>query len=145
MNTKAIIVLVGAVLVVGTVLWVGMEPISSFFAKQETVNPGDKVITARIGETKTEYGITLGPLQVLEDSRCPTDVQCIQAGTVRVLVSVTQGADQSAQELQLGTPFILVGGAVTLTKVTPEPRSQTPISPSDYTFTFTVNSATDTE
>ena len=36
-------------------------------------------------------GVHLTPLEVVSDSRCPIDVQCIQAGTVTVRTRIEEG------------------------------------------------------
>jgi hypothetical protein len=85
-------------------------------------------------------GVSIRPVAVLEDSRCPIGVQCIQAGTVRV--SLHTSAKNSATltiEAGLNKPVTVGGDTVTLTAVTPVPTKDT-IRPSDsaYRFTFTV-------
>ena len=76
------------------------------------------------------------PLELLEDSRCPLDVQCIQAGTVRILVAV--GASPLTQTLVLGKPLTVSDAVVTLTDVSPAPYARVAISLADYRFTFSV-------
>jgi hypothetical protein len=44
-----------------------------------------EVFNLKIGEKAGNTNIVIQPTEILEDSRCPLDVQCIQAGTVRVL------------------------------------------------------------
>src|SRR5487761_2425848 len=44
--------------------------------------------TLAIGASATINGTTIGVLDLIGDSRCPVDAQCIQAGTVRVNASV---------------------------------------------------------
>src|SRR5262245_47041413 len=46
------------------------------------------LVTA-VGKGAEAFDITLVPTEVREDSRCPVDVTCIQAGTVRLLVTIT--------------------------------------------------------
>ena len=45
----------------------------------------------RLGQGTSLGGWTVTPLRVLEDSRCPGDVMCVQAGTARLLVRVQRG------------------------------------------------------
>jgi hypothetical protein len=77
---------------------------------------------------------------VLEDSRCPADVECIQAGTVRARVTLAGGLGLGEYNatLALGTPLTTEAEQVTLTAVAPERRAGAALKTSDYRFTFTV-------
>jgi hypothetical protein len=99
---------------------------------------GPVTISAKIGQTATALGVTLIPLNVLEDSRCPVDVQCIQAGTVRMQARLGAGMGTSTQEFKLGQPITTETETVTLTEVTPVKRAGTSIGTGDYVFTFEI-------
>lgn len=98
--------------------------------------PGELSSTGVMGinQTATVAGVVITPIEVLEDSRCPTDVQCIQAGTVRVKARIAQ----ETYEFTLGTAQVIGGSAITLTQVSPSPISTSTISNSAYRFTFVV-------
>jgi hypothetical protein len=88
-------------------------------------------------------------LEVLEDSRCPVDVQCIQAGTVRVKTSVTRNAsgNQYTTEFKLGQVLSVAStereiGTLLLTEVQPIKKSTVQINSSDYIFTFKMEKRT---
>lgn len=52
------------------------------------------VFVARIGETADlGHGLLVRPLEVVEDSRCPGDVDCVWAGRLRLRVAV-EGAGE---------------------------------------------------
>jgi hypothetical protein len=91
--------------------------------------------TLTIGDSQTIHGTSILLRELTEDSRCPVDVQCIQAGTVRVRASVNSGADVT---LTLGQPHTVGGAVITLTAVTPEKNSQLSIIPTQYRFTLSV-------
>ena len=98
------------------------------------------VPTARgisIGQSATIYGTTIGVLELVEDSRCPVDVQCIQAGTVRVRTSIdSYNRDFTFTLLQ---PQVVGKVTITLASVIPAQKHSTQIiGPSDYRFIFTV-------
>jgi hypothetical protein len=104
-------------------------------------NPGLK-----IGE-KYNYGeITIWPLSVEQDSRCPVDVVCIQAGTVVLKVAVTFG-DPSANAIGNNEVHLVTLGEVTkihgvnvlLTSVNPPANSMIKLTENDYSFTFDVS------
>ena len=91
-------------------------------------------VSARLGGSVAALGTTIEPLSVVEDSRCPQGVQCIQAGTVRVRVRVA-GMEQV---LPLGGSVTTSGATVTLIAVTPYPQAGSAVSEADYAFAFSV-------
>jgi hypothetical protein len=95
-----------------------------------------ETITLKIGERGEVLGIFVTPLSILEDSRCPIDVQCIQAGTVRVKMQVETGMGTGDLTLALGDLGTTETETITLTRVSPEPVSTDPIVPSEYRLTF---------
>ncbi len=96
------------------------------------------VTGVKIGEKYTSGSFTGTVTEVLEDSRCPKDVQCIQAGTVRVKVHATYGVLSQDVVLTLGVPYTVSGHSFTLTNVTPDKVSTQTIAPGDYRFTFSI-------
>jgi hypothetical protein len=95
-------------------------------------------VTLKLGQTATFKDISIKPLSIEEDSRCPSDVQCIQAGTVRVKVEVSAGMGTSSSILKLDQAFTTEGEAITLTSVLPGKNSKVTITPADYRLTFHV-------
>ncbi len=87
----------------------------------------------KIGDIKNFGSISIKPLSVEEDSRCPANVNCIWAGRVRVKILV----NGSESVVTLGEAFPTQNVVVTLTEVLPQKTTAT-ITPSDYRFTFTV-------
>ena len=91
------------------------------------------VVAAGIGETADlGGGLTVRPLEVLEDSRCPTNVACIWAGRLRLRAEVSGGA----QEFTLGEPLQTPKGTVTLAVVSPGAWSEWPGGKPAYRFGF---------
>lgn len=93
-------------------------------------------IRARIGEGASALGVRVVPLLVLEESRCPLDVTCIQAGTIRVRALLSSGMGEAPQEFTLDRPITTEAETVTLIQATPHPESGKTIAPSEYVFTF---------
>ncbi|HKU50026.1 MAG TPA: hypothetical protein VJP79_08755 [Nitrososphaera sp.] len=110
-----------------------------------TLVPGESVIIAG-------SGITAKLLNITEDSRCPSDVTCIWAGQVSVLVSLSQNSTS------LGNFTLTLGGVgggnnssaaaqhsvagdyvIKLTEVQPYPISTQKIEPSDYVATLVLS------
>lgn len=83
-------------------------------------------------------GVYITPIKVAYDSRCPKDVQCIQAGTVDVGVLLESGNLSQNIIITIGKSIIFAGKTVTLTNVAPNKVSTKTILESDYRFTFTV-------
>lgn len=76
----------------------------------------DGVFAASIGETADlGGGLTVRPLEVLEDSRCPANVTCVWAGRLRLRANVS-GA---SRELTLGEPLATPQGTLVLAIVKP--------------------------
>jgi len=99
--------------------------------------------TVGLGETARLGDVDVRPLAIVEDSRCPSDVQCIWAGRVRLRVAMAGVAGEPV--LVLGEAFALPGGgAIILTHVAParwhRPPSGVDVNaPPRFTFTRTGN------
>lgn len=100
------------------------------------------IADARLGEHVTLGAVRITPLRVIEDSRCPQDVQCIQAGTVSVEVQVEGGLGTSTATMLVNTPITTEAETVTLVEVTPLPEAGTATEDSSYRFTFRVEPRT---
>jgi hypothetical protein len=104
--------------------------------------------TAAIPETESTVAVLkqrimtnamhITPLEVVSDSRCPIDVQCIQAGTVTVRALVEVGANSETVVLTLNKATTFVGKRLTLVSATPAKSSKQVILPTDYKFGFEV-------
>jgi len=80
-------------------------------------------VTARLGEEVAVGDVRVRPLAVLEDSRCPIDVECVWAGRIRVRVAVS-GVGET--EMELHRPLAVPGREpLRLTAVAP-PRWHRP-------------------
>jgi hypothetical protein len=86
----------------------------------------------RLGQTETVGPVRVTPLAVLEDSRCPKDVQCIWAGRVRIAARV----NGERREMTLGEPVSAAGGQLVLTEVRPERLTDTAVPRTAYRFRF---------
>jgi hypothetical protein len=94
-------------------------------------------VTVALNEQVEAFGVLIQPTDLLEDSRCPLDVQCIQAGTVRTDVALTDRTGTHTTTFALGAvPISIETVSITLTKVEPAPQSKVSRVESDYHFTF---------
>lgn len=89
-------------------------------------------------EEGSALGVSVTPLSIEEDSRCPLDVQCIQAGTVRLRVLVRSGLGESTMPITLGSSITTEAESITLATVRPSPFSGARIDQQDYIFEFSV-------
>lgn len=125
------------------------------FADDPTVkfsaNPVTLAYPLKLSVNQTAYLATADLdfrfVNVTEDSRCPSDVQCIWAGQVSILVEYSRA---STGEHLGNLTLTLMGGAssdvlvgaegylVKLVRVDPYPVSTTQILPSDYVATLIV-------
>ena len=103
--------------------------------------------SAKIGQTTAGFSAVVTPLEVLEDSRCPQNVNCIQAGTVRLRAKLSSDLVSESEDLEeiftLNKPIQIEGeridneaDTVTLVKVEPSPKAGVSITPTDYIFYF---------
>ena len=107
------------------------------FAACPSTNASTTTTPLAIGANTTVNGTTIGVLSLVEDSRCPVDVQCIQAGTVRVRASI-DSYDKDFT-FTLGQSQVVGDAIITLTSVVPAQKySKQTVQPSDYRFTFSV-------
>ncbi len=108
----------------------------------ESLKNGETGLEAGIGKGANSLGVKITPLEVLEDSRCPLDVVCIQAGTVRVRARIENESGSVIEIFKLQSPVITEMATIEMVKVTPESRSQRVITPLDYRFLFKVSVGT---
>ena len=91
-----------------------------------------------LNESSMTGAVTVRPLTVMEDSRCPRGVQCIQAGTVKVQTQIISAMGPSVMIFELGKPITTEAEEVTLTDVSPAPQAGVTVAPKDYVFTFEI-------
>lgn len=100
---------------------------------------GPLTLEARIGQEVSGLGVRIVPVELLEDSRCPVDVVCIQAGTVRMRARLISGLGEANQEFKLNQPITTETEEVTLIQVMPQPLAGVETKDSAYVFRFEVS------
>ncbi len=113
------------------------------FGQQFTVGLKDPVQVGSIQNSgANESGAVVRVWAVTEDSRCPTDVKCIQAGTVKVAITIEFASGTStATFIQPGTSVTDSGITLTLVSVAPDKVSTHKITDDEYRFTFVATQA----
>lgn len=139
MKKQTIIIVVGIILVL--IIGIGW-----FFTHKTTFAPVDNIslpvhteelTNVQIGKTSqgnTDVSIT--PLQIIEDSRCPLGVQCVWAGRIVLKVRVAEGNAGKEYNFTEGERVITDFGEITMTKVVPVPVHNKQLKPEDYQMTF---------
>lgn len=89
----------------------------------------------------SKLGVTITPLEVMQDSRCPRGAECVWAGTVELKARLDSARESKEEVLKLGTPVAFDGKQVELTGVAPVKELDKTISPDEYRFTFSVTAS----
>ncbi|WP_395332664.1 hypothetical protein WBP06_05555 [Novosphingobium sp. BL-8H] len=97
---------------------------------------GPPLAYTRIGETVFVDGPKVTPLSLIEDSRCPQGVQCIQAGRLKLRVRVDLGSGSHKIDMTLGQPVQIADGALELRDAQPGPVAGKKPAPFAYQFGF---------
>lgn len=102
-------------------------------------------LTLGLGQSHDAGGVIVKPLAILEESRCPADVMCIQAGTIRLNVEIRRGASARTYEVGAGRPADIGGTWLRLLSACPYPLADRPSPPPPYRFTFLLSGSPETE
>jgi hypothetical protein len=116
---------------------IGIFSVTDSVRKITPAAPTSATLQVSIGQSATGLGVTLTPLEVMSDSRCPANVNCIWAGTVTVRTKVKNEVATSEATFELGKPIPLGNENIALTAVSPQ-KTQSAIATSSYVFTFEV-------
>lgn len=105
---------------------------------------GNETVTLGVNKSRKilDRKVTVKVLAVVEDSRCPQDVQCVQAGNAKVRVSIGKGNSTSRiLDLSLNgdNTAKFENWTIKLDSLTPTPKSAAPIARKEYAATFTVS------
>lgn len=108
-----------------------------------TVGTLPTTVRVRLGEEFriAEPELAVRFAEVIQDSRCPVDVTCIQAGSATLRFSLIEtNGDLNTVFLETGRPGQVSHGLTfRLVGLAPDPRSNRPINPKDYTATVEVS------
>ena len=105
---------------------------------------GESTVVLSVGQDVVVGGLTLGLVEVPEDSRCPVDVTCVWAGDVVVVVATLMDGVERVLSLHLNPrgdgvrSVTLDGYTITFETIEPEPHSGRTIPPEGYRATFQV-------
>jgi hypothetical protein len=139
---KALLILFAAIILGGT--QIANAQVDGPYDKDPTTT--GQSVTLGVNKSKKLFDrtLTVKVLAVVEDSRCPKDVNCIQAGNAKVRVSVRKGTESSRivdLDLNAGTSVTFENYKITLSALTPYPETAAPIKRNKYMATLTVSPA----
>ena len=146
MTPKQLTLLLVTLIVLGIVAVAGRALIAPPSAIQPIPSPSaapvvtvaTTTLTVSLGQKVGDSAVSITPMSVLEDSRCPLGVQCIQAGTVRVQAEVTAEGTTTEQMFVLNQAMMIGSRTIALTDVTPARNKGAAPVAADYIFTFEV-------
>ena len=117
-----------------------------FVAQTASAQDDLQKITIRVGKKQkaSRSKVTIKFLELIEDSRCPANVQCIQAGNATIKVLVSKPNSDAPVTLELNTNLGAKGGVfanyvINLVKLTPTPAANVRLNRNAYTATFTIH------
>ncbi len=90
-----------------------------------------------LGNSGKIMNVTISPQEVVSDSRCPIDVECIWAGTVEVRTILSTEVAHGELTLTLGEPQVFGDYSVILTEVLPV-KTQERIFDESYQFIYSI-------
>lgn len=95
-------------------------------------------VEAKLGVTVNPFGESVKPIELIEDSRCPEDVTCIQAGTVKVRTELIHATETSTHVFALGETVTTESQIITLIDVLPKKNTAKELSDKEYIFVFKI-------
>ncbi len=84
-------------------------------------------------------GISITPIEVVEDSRCPIGVSCIWKGVVRIKVKLQTRMINQISELSLNNSVVIADKKISLLSVNPPAIANQIINKANYNFEFSVS------
>ncbi len=95
-------------------------------------------IALTLGGSSNVGGIKITLNHIVSDSRCPVDVQCIQAGNVVANVTLQGELDTETTDISSQSPHVFGRYQVTIVDITPVRKNSTPFDSGSYRIAFSV-------
>lgn len=106
-----------------------------------TVPPANTGPTAGLGQIATVNDLRIRPIKVVEDSRCPAQVNCVSAGRLIVRARMNGPGWTQIRDFELGVFQAVDRYRVTLVAADPPKVTPGELDRRAYRFTFAVSSA----
>ena len=117
-----------------------MKAVTAMFALAlagcATIPPAEAGPTAGLGQIAAGNGLKIRPIKVIEDSRCPAEVNCVWAGRLKVRARMNGPGWTQIRDFELGVPQAVDQYRVTLIAAEPQKQAGAEIDPRAYRFTF---------
>lgn len=91
---------------------------------------------AALGQPTRAGRLVVTPMKVVEDSRCPRNVQCVWAGRVIVTTRIDGAGWQESTDMELGRAHSTHGLRIELSLVQPEKMAGERTPPESYLFGY---------
>lgn len=115
------------------------ENTSYSFRSLPPPEPEVSTTTLIVGETKQIRGISITLKSIIEDSRCPVNVQCVQAGRVIADVIVKYPNETREEFITTDSSGGSFGYFFSATDVFPTKNGTPQIKPDDYKITISIS------
>lgn len=131
---------------VATVVLAGFFIFNTFIASESQTDDSNVAlellvpteVTLPLSTERTVSTLSITPIAVLSDNRCPAGVQCATPGTIEVRFAMSEEITNGTVLLEPDEPVEFGAYSVALTAVEPA-ASQNPIPEDEYRFTVTVS------
>lgn len=100
------------------------------------VTSGSASATVGLGDRATLNGMTVTPLKLIEDSRCPINARCVWAGRLILRTMFSVGGANETRDFTLGIPQPVPGGTLILAAAEPGKLAGAEGNPPANRFTF---------
>lgn len=96
-------------------------------------------VTLTVGQVKKVGDLNITLNQLIQDNRCPIDVQCIQAGAATVKITLQNKNNIEVTNISSNQNDYSFGGySIKITSVMPEQTTKRSIFESEYKITFNI-------
>ena len=90
---------------------------------------------AAIGEPTHSGRLTVTPIAIVEDSRCPQDAQCVWAGRLVVRTRIAHEGSR-IEDIEMGEEIRIADGLLELDRAEPAAAGGVEIAPGEYRFHY---------
>lgn len=116
---------------------------NSFYVERlEELKDSDPTLgDVRVGQMVFINGVKITLNKVVQDSRCPADVQCIEAGAINTNVTLQSSTDKETRNMPSDeVPISFDSYKISIEKINPPRMSGSEVNQKDYIITFRVRS-----
>ncbi len=102
----------------------------------EYSTPTPQPAEAGFNQSLALNGVTITPLSLVEDSRCPINAMCVWQGRLIISARIARDGREEDVRLSLKEPKQVLGRTITLETALPSRQSGVEIAAEDYRFSF---------